>query len=672
VKKETTPPPPPNGIRYVKEIHHAAVLVVFLGLIVFGCDPFNTPLKEFIEEATGVATGLEWTIHTPHYLMSNGVIAVPPVEEPGAPDEVDMTIILRNPQNYELNFSLKNYDGGDYDDWGYEWIQSSDRQQLDLRFSLSTPSSHGEESDVSLAIEAKGRPMTPYKLPKMQCLYLNADLESLSVNLPDATIMSLNPAFDPDIINYVVDLPDGTTGITISAGVPLGLNSTYTINGIKNSSVTITDLTNGSTRVIPVVVTAECGLQKTYTVTVNMLGNAQAPVITAQPQDATVTVGTAGATYDLNVTASVIDGGTLTYQWHSNTINSTTDATPISGATGMSYAAPIDELGTMYYYVVVTNMNNSATGLKTASTTSSVAELTVNDKVNAQTPNITTHPAGATVNFNASHSLSVAATSPDGGTLFYQWYRNTTNSNTDGTFITGATSATYSPPTNAVGTYFYYVEVTNTISDNGDGGNKTAKVNSSAAGLTVNKAAGAVVNVPTLNDKTHNSISINAVTAPGNGQIVQYAINESSTAPTTGWETFTTFTNLDAGTIYYIFARAAENDNYETGAASGSLQVTTLQTVPDNKFIYYWIDEHDILVISGGTTVPIAVGGTLTISAQDSGYESVEWYLDGLLVPDATGLTYTFSGTTLGKHTVGLFVVKDGKLYNINFTITVQ
>lgn len=43
----------------------------------------------------------------------------------------------------------------------------------------------------------------------------------------------------------------------------------------------------------------------------------------------------------------------------------------------------------------------------------------------------------------------------------YQWYRNTTNSNVNGTIINDATSATYSVPTETKGTYYYYCEATN-------------------------------------------------------------------------------------------------------------------------------------------------------------------------------------------------------------------
>ncbi|MDO9552373.1 glycine-rich domain-containing protein [Rhodonellum sp.] len=45
--------------------------------------------------------------------------------------------------------------------------------------------------------------------------------------------------------------------------------------------------------------------------------------------------------------------------------------------------------------------------------------------------------------------------------LSYQWFGNTSESNTGGTAITGATSNTYLPPSNTVGQRYYYVRVTN-------------------------------------------------------------------------------------------------------------------------------------------------------------------------------------------------------------------
>jgi hypothetical protein len=46
------------------------------------------------------------------------------------------------------------------------------------------------------------------------------------------------------------------------------------------------------------------------------------------------------------------------------------------------------------------------------------------------------------------------------GTPSYQWYSNASNSNTGGTLIAGATAASYTPITTAVGTIYYYGIIT--------------------------------------------------------------------------------------------------------------------------------------------------------------------------------------------------------------------
>jgi hypothetical protein len=60
-------------------------------------------------------------------------------------------------------------------------------------------------------------------------------------------------------------------------------------------------------------------------------------------------------------------------------------------------------------------------------------------------------------------TLSVTATGAD--TLRYQWYSNTTAINSEGNPIVGATSASYTPPTSAIGTLYYYCIVSNACSD---------------------------------------------------------------------------------------------------------------------------------------------------------------------------------------------------------------
>ena len=72
---------------------------------------------------------------------------------------------------------------------------------------------------------------------------------------------------------------------------------------------------------------------------------------------------------------------------------------------------------------------------------------------------ITTQPESKTYNYKATATaLSVVAVSEND--LTYQWYSNTDDDNTNGTIIEGATEASYTPSTEAVGTTYYYCVVT--------------------------------------------------------------------------------------------------------------------------------------------------------------------------------------------------------------------
>lgn len=94
------------------------------------------------------------------------------------------------------------------------------------------------------------------------------------------------------------------------------------------------------------------------------------PVInlTGQPEDVTIAEGASSATFAVTATAT---GGTLTYQWYSNTVNSNIGGTPINGAdeASLGLITNLMSAGTYYYYCV---MKVSVQQL-----TSNVAALTI-------------------------------------------------------------------------------------------------------------------------------------------------------------------------------------------------------------------------------------------------------------------------------------------------------
>ncbi|MCR5664870.1 MAG: hypothetical protein K6G17_08390 [Oscillospiraceae bacterium] len=106
--------------------------------------------------------------------------------------------------------------------------------------------------------------------------------------------------------------------------------------------------------------------------------------------------------------------------------------------------------------------------------------------VGAQTelkaPTISTQPQAASLTPGQTTTLSVSAATTT-GSLRFQWYSNTTNSNVGGKAIEGATSSSF-VPTEQTGTTYYYVTVKSV-----DGGRESAAVASSVAAVTYAAAA---------------------------------------------------------------------------------------------------------------------------------------------------------------------------------------
>jgi uncharacterized repeat protein (TIGR02543 family) len=161
--------------------------------------------------------------------------------------------------------------------------------------------------------------------------------------------------------------------------------------------------------------------------------------------------------------------------------------------------------------------------------------------------------------------------------------------------------------------------------------------------FTVNKVAGAAVNAPTgTSTVTSTSITVNAVTAPANGQTVEYARNTTNSAPSSGWQDSTTFSDLTVGTTYYIFARSKENANYNAGMASASLQVTRV-TVNFNANGGSGTTPSAQTVQTTGSSITLPGGSGLTKSGYDFGGWNTNEFGTGTNY--AAGSSYTVTGT---------------------------
>ncbi|WP_396195292.1 PKD-like domain-containing protein, partial [Flavobacterium sp.] len=144
-----------------------------------------------------------------------------------------------------------------------------------------------------------------------------------------------------------------------------------------------------------------------------------------------------------NVNAT--SGGTISYQWQSNTTGCSGSWTNIMGANSATYDAPSGITVTTYYRRVATSLLNSVT----CSDFSNCIVVTVNDVTGGIIAD------NQTLCGNNPSAFTVVTPSSGSGTLTYQWQRNTTGCSGPWTNISGATAATYDAPSGLLVTTYY-------------------------------------------------------------------------------------------------------------------------------------------------------------------------------------------------------------------------
>ena len=300
--------------------------------------------------------------------------------------------------------------------------------------------------------------------------------------------------------------------------------------------------------------------------------------------------------------------GVASYQWYSNTTNSTVGATPVGTNSSNYTPAVFTSTGTMYYFVVV-----SFTGNGCGSITSNFAEVIV-----VADPIVTTQPiVSQTVCQNtAASDLTVVVSGGAGTGYLYQWYSNTANNTTTGTLIAGATNNFYTPPTATSGTIYYYCVITQT---NGIGCNVT----SNTGAIVVNLA-------PTIVTPPVSS----TVCAGGTPTILSLTYANGVGTPTYQWFSNTTNSNVGGTAI-----AGATNATYSpSGVTAGIFYYYCQVTFPDligscatifSDFVTVDVNQTPIIA---SQNITICSGATFTITPNNS---------TGDIVP--LGTTYTWS-----------------------------
>jgi len=349
------------------------------------------------------------------------------------------------------------------------------------------------------------------------------------------------------------------------------------------------------------------------TVSAPLLTNAQSPSITSSPRDSMVLI---NDRLTLSVTAQVTDGGSLSYQWFSNTADRNTGGTAISGATGRAFTPSTNREGTVFYYVVVTNTNNNVNGAKTATTTSGTAKVTVNIAINAQTPNITRQPEGGTVTLDDRFTLTVTAEIRDNGALSYQWFSSETDSNTSGTAIQGATRATFIPDTSTLGITYYYVEVTNTNND--ATGVKITMTSSIAVPVIISTTPEAPQNLTATPGADYVTLNWAAPENDGYSEIIRYQVSSDLVNFwfTADEEYEHTFTDLVSETEYTFSVRAVNQAGFGEEAV-----IIVMTTEPEPVDVTgVTLDEEELNIYVGKSAQLNA-----TVMPKDADDQSVTW-----------------------------------------------
>ena len=330
------------------------------------------------------------------------------------------------------------------------------------------------------------------------------------------------------------------------------------------------------------------------------------PQVTVDPVAAAQTICVGGSADEMEVT---YNGGTgnPTFKWYQNVTDSNVGGTIIPGKTTSKFTPDtFTTIGDFYYYAEISFEGNTGCSLAT----SAVYKIHV-----LADPIINTEPI-------ASQELCQNATPTDvtvdvsGGTssdFLYQWYQNSSNTNSGGTLILGANSASYTPNTSVVGTNYYYVIVSQSASG--------CAVTSAISSVKVNPAP-IITKEPTSSEICLNGTATLLEVAYENGTGIpsyQWFSNASDDVlngtpiPDATTDSYNPPTNTVGELFYYVKISFASGGCSDIVSKTASVIVNEIPVIQDKELTIYsetTFSFHPILEI--GNTVP--VGTTYTWS----------------------------------------------------------
>ena len=379
----------------------------------------------------------------------------------------------------------------------------------------------------------------------------------------------------------------------------------------------------------------------TFTVKENI--SAQSPIIIEQPTAQALEM---GKNFILNVAAYSPDNGNLTYQWYFSAQGSSEEVV-IENATESSYEGSVteDTIGNYWCVVTSTIQDNGDGSVKTAQIESNKV-LVKNNIVNAANPIILKQPEKLTLNFDEKFTLNVIAYSVDNGTLTYQWYK-------DEQVVEGATSATYKGTVSSATLGDYYCEVTSTITDNGDGGTKAAKVKSETVAVestTINAKKPVIQQMPVNISAEYGILfSLNVVAhSPDEGTLSYQWYKDNQKIDGAVYSSYRgTVSSATLGEYYCEVINTIE-DNGDGGVKTAK-EITSIAIISKNT-----VNANAPVINKNPDSVSSTFGESFTFSVAaysvDNGTLSYQWYRNESPIEGAVSQVYT---GTVSAETVG-------------------
>ncbi|PJJ09953.1 hypothetical protein CLU83_3336 [Flavobacterium sp. 1] len=236
---------------------------------------------------------------------------------------------------------------------------------------------------------------------------------------------------------------------------------------------------------------------------------------------------------------------------------------------------------------------------------------------------ITAQPSTATQTICLNGTASAISVTATGASLTYQWYSNSTASNSGGTLISGATSSSYTPLTTAAGTKYYYCVVT--------GGCGSSAISAVSGAILINGLPAISSQVtPAQTICLNGTATAMLVMATGAGLGYQWYSNataSNSGGTSIGSATLSSYTppTTTAGTTYYYCVVSGTCAPLVTSSVSGAILINPAPTLTSASQIIFSCDNS-----------PATIKLTGLLSGSTS---RVDYTINGVAQTPITGLT---------------------------------